>query len=155
MSDMVVIDDDVQLMLALPRSPQWPACERHHLSIQPRCLVCLRDASETKLTVHHRYPFAYIVGLERPDLERDERNLRTVCYDHHLPIGHLRYFESYNPRFEYFAAICRGLTLPQILSSHEFVSAVQSRPKPFAKMDHWERSALLTEINRNMPKVSA
>lgn len=149
------IDDDVHLMLALPRSPHWPTRERSHLLIQPRCLVCLRDDSETNLTVHHRYPFAYLVGMERPDLELDERNLFTICDDHHLTVGHLNYFGSYNPRFEHFVAMCRGLTLPQIRSAHEFVSAVQSRPKPFAKMDYWERSALLTEINRNMPKVSA
>lgn len=46
-------------------------------------------------------PFHFCVNLGRPELELDERNLMTLCDEtinnHHLLLGHLGDFQSYNP----------------------------------------------------------
>jgi hypothetical protein len=138
------------------RSPHWAADERAHLLVQPHCLCCGKSTfSAIKVNVHHKYPFHFVVALGRPDLERDPRNLFTLCVDHaeehHLLIGHLDNWETYNPRLEYFLALCRGLTAAQIRSMPEWHEAVAARPKPLGKMTAAEKRKLRAELDRFMP----
>lgn len=76
------------------RSQEWPRVEHEHLLHEPTCVVCGYKGSQ--LQVHHIKPFHLY-----PELELDPRNLITLCEargrDHHLLIGHLGNWESYNP----------------------------------------------------------
>ena len=143
----------------ISRSPHWPAVEHAHLAKQPRCLCCGKDAAaRVKLNVHHKYPFHYIVAVGRPDLELDERNLFTLCVDHeeehHLLVGHLGNFESYNPDFEHFLALCRGLLASQIRSLPAWLHAVAKRPEPLALMNSQDRLTLRKRLDTLMPPLA-
>lgn len=134
--------------LMLARSPLWLERAKIHIKVQPNCLVC---HTTENLNVHHKYPYSYIIGLGRPDLELDERNLFTLCERHHLLIGHLNWFESYNPKLEYYISLCRGLLISQIKSLPAWRTAVEFRPEPYAKMNEQAKKYLIREINESMP----
>jgi hypothetical protein len=138
------------------RSPLWRACAEAHLKKQPHCLCCGRETKE-KLNVHHKFPFHYVVACGRPDLELDERNLFTLCVEHdeehHLLVGHLDSFESYNPDLEKMLALCRGLTAAQIRALPEWKRAVEFRPKPLSKMTGQEKGAFHRMLDRELPEV--
>ncbi len=78
------------------RSPSWAKVRRLRLEREPACAVCgTRDGLE----VHHIIAFH-----ERPDLELDDGadgtgkdgNLITLCRPHHLLLGHLDSWRSWN-----------------------------------------------------------
>ncbi len=96
-----VIDTGAIAAGEIPRSGQWPAVEKAHLHAQPTCAACGLGQPEQGLQVHHMLPFHFCVKLGRPELELDERNLMTLCDEtinnHHLLLGHLGDFQSYNP----------------------------------------------------------
>ncbi|EFH85825.1 HNH endonuclease [Ktedonobacter racemifer] len=77
------------------RSPEWPRVAHEHLSHEPACVVCGHRGKG--LQVHHIKPFHLY-----PELELDPNNLITLCEirgrTHHLLIGHLDDWESYNKR---------------------------------------------------------
>lgn len=77
------------------RSPEWPRVAQEHLSHEPACVVCGHRGKG--LQVHHIKPFHLY-----PELELDPKNLITLCEirgrTHHLLIGHLDDWESYNKR---------------------------------------------------------
>ena len=78
-----------ELNKVLVRSSGWRNVRSEHLIIQPYCQVC----GKTKgLQVHHIFPFHLY-----PHLELELTNLVTFCGDHHLWIGHLGYWKTYNP----------------------------------------------------------
>lgn len=70
------------------RSPRWPAVERAHLKKEPFCRVC---TCKEGLQVHHKQPFHLF-----PELELVEANLITLCAPHHLLVGHLMLWASWN-----------------------------------------------------------
>jgi hypothetical protein len=76
-----------------PRSPEWSRVEREHLLRQPQCQACGHKGSG--LQVHHIKPFHLY-----PHLELDPHNLITLCQiegrEHHLLLGHLGNWGSYN-----------------------------------------------------------
>jgi hypothetical protein len=75
------------------RSPHWASVAKEHLRREPACVVC--GYKGRKRQVHHIKPFHL-----HPDLELDPHNLITLCSargrEHHLLLGHLGSWESYN-----------------------------------------------------------
>lgn len=82
----------------IERSPKWPATQEAYRKAHPYCAAC---GSAEKIQIHHVYPFHEVVAVGRPDLELDWRNLISLCenpgMDCHLKVGHLGFFQSYNP----------------------------------------------------------
>jgi hypothetical protein len=134
------------------RSPHWHNVQKLHLLKQPGCIVC---GFQHTLNVHHKYPFHYVVALGRPDLELDERNLFTLdvlpTEEHHLLIGHLGDYQSFNPNLEQMAATCRHLLASQIRSMPSFIEAEKQRPPRLDKMSQKEKDALRDELDRLFP----
>lgn len=83
---------------AFARSPAWQRVEPAFLAQQGHdtCAACHRDKNQAKLEVHHILPFHLVRNFQRPDLEFDPTNLVTLCDIHHLYIGHLGVWGSYN-----------------------------------------------------------
>lgn len=110
------------------------------------------------VNVHHKYPYHFVVELGRPDLELDERNLFTMCVEcdaeHHILIGHLDSFLSFNPNLEYFIALCRGLLASQIRSTKQWQDAVLARPKPLHLFSPLDKKALRQELDLRMPIIT-
>lgn len=104
------------------RSPEWPRVAHEHLAVEPACVVCGHRGHG--LQVHHVKPFHL-----HPNLELDPNNLITLCElrgrDHHLLVGHLDEWESYNVQVR---ADCKR---------YHKMSAAQIRAHP-----HWQKQIL-------------
>ena len=77
------------------RNPEWNKLRRLHLKRYPKCAVC--GAIKRDNVAHHIMPVQ-----RHPKLEMDPTNLITLCErgkfgaNHHLFIGHLQNYQSYN-----------------------------------------------------------
>lgn len=78
------------------RSPMWQSVRKTHISLFPNCAVCGKKGTNLSPNeVHHKIPF----NIDK-SLELDPENLITLCRNHHLLIGHLMSFRSYNIEVE-------------------------------------------------------
>ena len=122
----------------IPRSGEWPAVEQAHLNAQPACAACGEGQPGQGLQVHHMLPFHFCVKLGRPELELDDRNLMTLCdqsiNNHHLLLGHLGNFRSYNPNVKADVAGPLGhLGDDQIDADPSWQTEMRQRP-PFLEL---------------------
>lgn len=92
-------DDAGNVRSLLGRASGWQSLEHAHLLLEPFCRVC---GGKKRLQVHHKLPFSW-----RPDLEMVESNLITMCQPHHLLVGHLDLWASYNPLVVEWASMIR------------------------------------------------
>lgn len=75
------------------RSSEWPKVRNAFVKKNPKCAVCGKKKSwKRSIQVHHIVPFSV-----DPSLELEESNLITLCGDHHLWVGHLGWFQAWNP----------------------------------------------------------
>lgn len=137
---------------ARSRSTLWPGVERAFLKQHPSCAVC---ESRVGLNVHHRVPFSYCIPLGRPDLEFDVRNLVTLCTrgsDHHLLLGHLDLFASYNPTLEEDIQTFTSKTADDIRKDRTWKAKVRERPPSYAHMSEQQRSELRAYLATRFPE---
>lgn len=128
----------------IPRSDKWPAVEKAHLQMQPACVAC---GATSGLQVHHMLPFHFCVQLGRPELELDQRNLITLCDEtvnsHHLLLGHLQDWQSYNPNVHAdIAGPLKSLSAAQIESDPTWQSEKQQRPPDLEHMSDTDIATL-------------
>ena len=144
--------------LMVMRSPEWHKIEKEVLDTNPGCSVCgLTESCQ----VHHIFPFHYCVSLGRPDLELDKRNLTVLCEtskskktdDHHLLVGHLDNFESFNSNVKQDELTYKGLTAEQIRSNPAWSASVLHRMKPLNEMTQDDKNQLFNLINQTFPKL--
>lgn len=90
-----------QRAFGVRRSNGWPALEHEHLRLHPNCVVC---GTKTGCVGHHIIPFHV-----NPNRELDPENLATLCPPHHLLVGHLMNWASYNDRVVEIAAMLASL----------------------------------------------
>ncbi len=109
------------------RSPEWPAVAREHLLREPACVAC--GYRGRGLQVHHIKPFHLF-----PDLELDPNNLITLCEvkgrDHHLLLGHLDDWESYNLNVRTDVKRFHKENAQQIKAEPAWQEEVMNRPMP-------------------------
>lgn len=109
------------------RSPEWPAVAHAHLQREPGCAVCGHQGQG--LQVHHIKPFHLY-----PELELDPNNLITLCElkgrTHHLLIGHLDDWESYNPQVRTDARRYHKENAREIRANPAWQKEEQQRPRP-------------------------
>lgn len=70
------------------RSGKWEMVRKQYLTNHPRCAVC---NTKENLEVHHVLPYHLY-----PEQELKIENLITLCSTHHLFVGHLMNWSSYN-----------------------------------------------------------
>ncbi len=109
------------------RSPEWPTVAHAHLALEPGCMVCGHRGQG--LQVHHIKPFHLY-----PELELDPSNLITLCEirgrDHHLLIGHLDNWESYNPQVRVDVKKYHKENANTIRANPAWQKEEQHRPQP-------------------------
>ena len=97
------------------------------------------------MQVHHILPFHFCILLGRPDLELDQRNLITLCQgtsDHHLLLGHLDDWQSYNHTAKQDApGPFKGMTEQQIRADLAWQQMVESRPAVWELMTDADKAA--------------
>lgn len=148
----------------LERSPHWGKTKQKFLEQNSYCVACGPIASAKRvMQVHHREPFHYCILAGRPDLELDARNLVTLCEsqegehaeDHHLILGHLRDFHSYNPQvFEHASGRYHAHSRAQIEADRDFLAALTQRPKTWPEMSEQERLAYRTSLDAKFPLLA-
>jgi hypothetical protein len=138
------------------RSSRWDKVQRAFRAAHPQCAACGETA---EVNIHHQFPFHYVVGCGRPDLELDPRNLVTLCVQrgcqHHLLLGHLNDWESYNPFVKTYVRRYAGQTSPSIRDDAGWKKAVAARPKHLDRMTVSERAALKARLDKKFPPQSA
>jgi hypothetical protein len=138
--------DNVHESLGLKRSDKWPEVERAFVAAHPICAAC----TSTVVQAHHVLPFHFAILLGRPDLELDPRNLITLCEkekgeeanDHHLLLGHLDDFQSYNKDVRTFADTYKGLDAATIKANVDWQAAEKVRGKVWADMTDQDKADL-------------
>ena len=87
--------------LGAARSPKWSQVRKEFLILHDKCEVCGKKSKLLKaLEVHHCIPFS------RDELlELDFNNLIILCREHHLLVGHLMSWFSFNPSVREDAAL--------------------------------------------------
>ncbi len=80
------------------RAPDWSRQRRIHLNQFPECAVC---GTRRNLDVHHVLPVHLPDGKQ---LELVSWNLLTLCRPHHLLVGHLCDWKSWNSEAKFDAA---------------------------------------------------
>lgn len=154
----------------IERSPHWGTERAKFLKTSPYCAACKAPTGWKKLLhsgktllglkpvqVHHQIPFHLCVNLGRPDLELDHRNLISLCEAgeaHHLVLGHLNDFKSYNPHIAEHAKHFCGKTKAEIVADERWQKISKERPKPLDHMTEEDKKALLSLMNSKFPKVS-
>ena len=87
----VTTNKDKLLLAKFTPHSDWPAVRRAHLRRYNVCTVC---GTRKKLAAHHIRPIQWY-----PELELEPENLITLCEgpaNHHLFVGHLMDWKSYN-----------------------------------------------------------
>lgn len=140
----------------LQRSPQWPGVEREHLRFEPTCMAC---GSTDNLQVHHVLPFHFCVLLGRPELELDQRNLITLCEganNHHLLLGHLNDWSSYNRDVRSdVAGSFNGMTGDSIRANPAWEAKEKQRPPVWEQMNDNEKAAFRLLMDTMYPLEGA
>jgi 5-methylcytosine-specific restriction endonuclease McrA len=99
--------------------------QKEHLRREPACVAC--GYKGRKLQVHHVRPFHL-----HPQLELDPHNLITLCQargrNHHLLLGHLDQWESYNEHVRDDARRFYRKTAAQIRADSSWQKKVLQRP---------------------------
>jgi hypothetical protein len=147
------------------RSSKWSKVRKEHLKLEPSCVACAKKrkgiwakvvAIVKPVQVHHIFPFHVVVALGRPDLELDHRNLVTLCESgekHHICLGHLGDFSSFNPGIrEHAEKTFHGMTAVQIMGSPRWKELVHIRPEDLGKMSQVTKDSYLVDLNRLFPK---
>ena len=136
----------------LKRSPEWPRVEKDFLSKNHVCAAC---GSRQKLNAHHMFPFHFVVLSGRPDLELDERNLITLCtnqnFEHHLLVGHLDDYESYNPKVKKFVKTYHGKDAGTIRADRAWQKAHVDRKPHYDKMTPQEKISFRRLLDKTFP----
>ena len=146
----------VALQEGLQRSPAWPRVEMNHLQLEPVCMAC---GSTDNLQVHHILPFHFCILLGRPELELDQRNLITLCQgqdNHHLLLGHLDNWQSYNPDVRSDAAgPFNGMTGGSIQKNTVWQAKEIKRPAAWAQMNDADKTAFRLLMDTLYPPQDA
>jgi hypothetical protein len=136
------------------RSGHWPSVRRHFIAQHSVCQACGRG-KPLKLNVHHQIPFHYVTALNRPELEVEVSNLITLCVDHddqhHLLIGHLDSFKSYNADVLTDVKKYWNMNRSQIMNDREYRVKQKNRPPPVDKMTPKQKDNLKKYLDKRFP----
>jgi 5-methylcytosine-specific restriction endonuclease McrA len=107
------------------RSSEWRKVAKEHLKHQPACAAC--GYRGKKRQVHHIKPFHL-----HPQLELDPDNLITLCSargrEHHLLLGHLDEWASYNEHIRTDVKRFYRKTSAQIRADLHWQKKIEQRP---------------------------
>lgn len=133
----------------IARSPAWNKVERAFRATHPKCAACDETAN---VDIHHKFPFHYVIACGRPDLELDPRNLVTLCTkpgcQHHLLLGHLDDWESYNPAVISFIKRYASKASADIRAAAAWKKAASVRPKHLDLMTAAEKAAFKVMLDK-------
>ena len=143
----------------IARSPHWPTVEKEFKKKNPDCLYCGEESGKLYgIQVHHINAFHVVVGLGRPDLELDERNLVSLdeteagrpAPDHHIVAGHNGSFQKNNPHVLEDVSLWKGKDKKFIESTQKWQEEASSQ-KPFSQWSLEEKKAYRKMLDEKLP----
>jgi hypothetical protein len=143
------------------RSPHWGSLENW---FKKRFGEVCPISGLSPVQIHHAFPFhdCYLAG--RPDLELALENLYALYSGgsggadegHHLIVGHLGNFKSYNPDLRACLKKWKGLTVAQIKALPKWKALVAKKPLSFPQMSPKQQIAFRAVLDRKFdPKKIA
>jgi hypothetical protein len=139
------------------RSGEWSKVRRTHLDKEPNCVYCVTantPSFKKKLQVHHIIPFHLGKLLGRDDIELRDDNLVTLCEDkddHHLIVGHLNDFRSFNVKVREQIQLWKGATKLLIEADALYLKEKADRPADFKVLTVDEKTKLRAMIDVLLP----
>ena len=111
------------------RSSKWESFRKKFIQKNPACAVC---GNTKNVEAHHVYPFHFCISLGRPELELCEDNLISLCDNedhHHLLVGHLDNYKSYNLNVREDCEKYKNNTKEQIKENKQWLIEESNRGK--------------------------
>jgi len=142
------------------RSAHWATVRRQFLGDHPDCIYCTpEDKGKFTVEVHHIHAFHCCIGVGRPDLELDERNLVGLCEtthgkpakDHHVAQGHLGDYQYNNDKVLSEIDQYLGMTKEEIEATETWKTASANRGKKFSDWTHDEKVAFRAMLDETLP----
>jgi hypothetical protein len=140
----------------LMRSPHWGTLEnwiRSHYGD-----VC-EVTGLGPVQIHHEYPFHDCILAGRPELELTLENLHRLysgghdaAQGHHLIVGHLRDYRSYNPQLSDCIAKWKGMNVDQIQALPEWKTFSSAKPFSYPLMRPSQQAAFRANLAQRFPK---
>jgi hypothetical protein len=142
------------------RSNQWENFRNKYIALTGKCDACGKKLGEVQLEAHHIIPFEFCINLGRPELELDERNLICLCEhteaqpagDHHLLLGHLGYYGSFNLNVKADALAWYGQTSEEIKADSVWNVRKLQRPLSWKETDERNKQYIKDAMDRMYPK---
>lgn len=141
------------------RSSHWPSVERTFREAHPDCAACDPNTAvdHVGIQIHHVHPFHLCIAAGRPDLELDPRNLISLgetehaaeAPDHHLLLGHLDDFKSYNLMVIRDCVLFQGMGTDAIKASPIWVA--RERQRPLDQLSPADLTAFRAMLDRDLP----
>jgi hypothetical protein len=150
----------VAALHGLKRSPDWSRAKKAHLAKQANCIACVAQPKGLArvvthlfrpVDVHHIIPLHVCGVIGLPRLELDARNLVTLCGAHHLVLGHLGDYASYNPVVKFHVIRFFGKTLDVVLADVDYARFVQERPREISLWTPDEKAVLRAKLEEKFP----
>lgn len=137
------------------RSPHWGTLEHIVRKLRgDRCEISGRGPTQ----VHHGYPFHDCVLAGRPELELTLENLHLLYsgenhaeQGHHLIVGHLRNFRSYNPDLAGCIARWKGKDVQQIQALPEWQMMAHGKPRSYSELPPKDQAKFRRLLSRVFP----
>lgn len=142
------------------RSPHWPTVEKEFKDRNPDCIYCGAGSGQKfGIQAHHINPFHQVVGVGRPDLELDPRNLTSLCEteenkpapDHHITCGHLGSFQRNNDKVLEDVKLYFGKDHLLIEGMPEWKEEEKATSKPFSTWTDQEKKDYRRKLDTNLP----
>jgi 5-methylcytosine-specific restriction protein A len=137
------------------RSGHWNSVKKAFLRQHAKCAACGKAGKHVKLNVHHQIPFHYVTVVGRPELELETENLITLCVEHddqhHLLLGHLDNFKSYNPDVLTDVKKYWNYTREKIMKDREYRIKKRKRPPNVTDMSTKQKAKLREYLDKRFP----
>ena len=150
----------VAAKVGVERSHEWPEVQKAFLKDHPDCIYCGTGSSQKYgIQVHHVAAFHVIVGIGRPDLELDPRNLCSLCQteknkpapNHHITCGHLGSFQRNNDRVIEDVTIFGNKDHLLIEAMPHWQEEEKAAPKPFSEWSEQEKKDYRAMLDKILP----
>jgi hypothetical protein len=162
MADKTDFGASVAAQHGVARSVHWPEVEEAFKKANPFCICCTPSFNVQVaygIQVHHIHPFHQVIGVGRPDLELDPRNLCSLCetekdlpaFDHHVVCGHLGSFQRNNEYVWEDSSVFKGMSRNDIEANPVWQARLAAADKPFSEWAVEQKIAYRAKLDVVLP----
>ena len=136
-----------------PRSSHFAVEEKKAREHNSSCVIT--GVSEGTEWHHAIIPFHIARIIGRWELEFSSRNLIFLLQkpgmEYHRVVGHLLFFQSYNPTLHADIKRFNRWSISRIMNDPLFLKSVHARPRSWRDMTEQEKNALIEYVDQALP----